>query len=223
MYKVLIVEDDPMVAMINEQYVIKHGKFKVVGKCSDGERALEFLSKNQADLVVMDVYMPVMDGFETLRRIRQQGKSVEAIMVTAANDRPSLEEGLRLGALDYLIKPFTFERFKVALDKFIAQKSTLDGLGTLNQSNIDYIINNSHFRSAESLPKGIQEQTLTAILDCLSGGGKFTSDDISAKTGLTAVTVRRYMSYLEQSGKVNGELNYETGGRPCMYYRLNRH
>lgn len=42
MYKVLIVEDDPMVAMINEQYVLKHGKFKVVGKCQDGEKAIEF-------------------------------------------------------------------------------------------------------------------------------------------------------------------------------------
>lgn len=74
MYKVLIVEDDPMVAMINEQYVLKHGKFKVVGKCQDGEKAIEFLAKNEADLVVMDVFMPKTDGFETLRRLRRDGK-----------------------------------------------------------------------------------------------------------------------------------------------------
>lgn len=222
MYKVLIVEDDPMVAMINEQYVLKHGKFKVVGKCQDGAKAIEFLAKNEADLVVMDVFMPKTDGFETLRRLRRDGKTIEAIMVTAANDRASIEEGLRLGVLDYLVKPFTFERFKVALDKFIAQKQTLRELDTLNQSNIDFIINQTRFRTTDSLPKGIQEQTLGVILDCLSCGEILTSEVISERTGLTAVTVRRYMSYLEGIGKVCGELNYETGGRPCMYYKIRK-
>ena len=91
MYKVLIVEDDPMVTMINEQYVKKNKNFEIVGKCSDGLSALEFLEHNEVDLIVLDVYMPHMDGFETLRRIRNKQIAVEVIMVTAANDRNSLE------------------------------------------------------------------------------------------------------------------------------------
>ena len=46
-----------------------------------------------------------------------------------------------------------------------------------------------------------------------------TGDEIAERTGLTAVTIRRYMNYLVESGKVQGEINYETGGRPCMLYR----
>ena len=106
MYKVLIVEDDPMVAMINEQYVKKNKNFELVGKCSDGLSALEFLEHNEVDLIVLDVYMPHMDGFETLRRIRNKQIAVEVIMVTAANDRCSVEEALHLGIVDYLVKPF---------------------------------------------------------------------------------------------------------------------
>ena len=121
MYKVLIVEDDPMVAMINEQYISRNKQFCVVGKCKDGKSALEFLEKNSVDLIVLDVFMPYTDGFETLRQIRKKKISADAIMVTAANDRDSLEEALHLGVVDYLVKPFTFDRFRMAMDKFIAQ------------------------------------------------------------------------------------------------------
>lgn len=222
MYNVLIVEDDPMVAMINEQYVNRHKDFKVVGKCKDGELALSFMQENPVDLIILDVFMPRMNGFETLRELRKEHKSVDVIMVTAANDRESLEEALHLGIVDYLVKPFTFDRFKIALDKFISQKKLLQDFDTLNQSNIDFIIDKTKKTSQEVFPKGIQDKTLQAILSCLKNNRskEITSDFISEQTGLTAVTVRRYMSYLEENGTVIGELNYETGGRPCMYYYL---
>ena len=222
MYNVLIVEDDPMVAMINEQYVNRHKDFKVVGKCKDGELALSYIQENPVDLIILDVFMPRMNGFETLRELRKEHKSVDVIMVTAANDRESLEEALHLGIVDYLVKPFTFDRFKIALDKFISQKKILQDFDTLNQSNIDFIIDKTKKTSQEVFPKGIQDRTLQAILSCLKNNRskEITSDFISEQTGLTAVTVRRYMSYLEENGTVIGELNYETGGRPCMYYYL---
>ena len=125
MYKVLIVEDDPMVAMINEQYIKRNKNFEIVGNCSDGLSALEFLENNTVDLLILDVFMPKMDGFETLRQIRNKQIAVDAIMVTAANERESLEEALHLGIVDYLVKPFTFDRFQMALEKYIAQNNAL--------------------------------------------------------------------------------------------------
>lgn len=222
MYKVLIVEDDPMVAMINEQYISHDKHFSVVGKCKDGKSALEFLDNNSVDLIILDVFMPYTDGFETLRQIRKKKISVDVIMVTAANDRDSLEEALHLGVVDYLVKPFTFDRFRMALEKFIAQTDALKDLRTLNQKNIDYIIDNSRKKSEEIHPKGIQEKTLNMIMEHLRQNPSIwlTGDDIAEKVGLTGVTVRRYMNYLAQTGAVVGEMNYETGGRPCMLYRI---
>lgn len=222
MYKVLIVEDDPMVAMINEQYIKRNKSFEIVGKCSDGARALDFLENNAVDLLILDVYMPKMDGFETLRKIRNKQITVEAIMVTAANDRDSLEEALHLGIVDYLVKPFTFDRFQMALEKYIAQNNALKDIDTLNQTSIDHIIDNAKKKSKDLFPKGIQERTLRFIMEYLNGNKNewFTGDDIAAKVGLTGVTVRRYMNYLAESGRVAGEMNYETGGRPCMKYKV---
>lgn len=222
MYRVLIVEDDPMVMMINEQYIRRHSRFCVVGTCKDGKSALEFLEHETVDLVILDVFMPYMDGFETLRQIRKKQISVDAIMVTAANDRESLEEALHLGIVDYLVKPFTFERFRMALEKFIAQTAALKDLGTLNQKNIDFIIDSSRKKSEDIHPKGIQEKTLELIVSYLKAHPDtwLTGDAIAESIGLTGVTVRRYMNYLAESGTVIGEMNYETGGRPCMRYQL---
>ena len=222
MYKVLIVEDDPMVAMINEQYIKRNKNFEIIGKCSNGLSALDFLENNAVDLLILDVFMPKMDGFETLRQIRNKQIIVDAIMVTAANERESLEEALHLGIVDYLVKPFTFDRFQMALEKYIAQSNALKDIDTLNQKSIDHIIDNSRKKSDDPFPKGIQKKTLELIMEYLRANANcwFTGDEIAEKVNLTSVTVRRYMNYLAESGKVAGEMNYETGGRPCMQYKV---
>ena len=92
MYKVLIVEDDPMVAMINEQYVCRNKSFLVQKTCRNGQEALEYLESQNTeangdssiDLVIMDVFMPLMNGIETLKKIREKKLDCEVIMVTAA-------------------------------------------------------------------------------------------------------------------------------------------
>ena len=222
MYKVLIVEDDPMVAMINEQYIKRNKSFQLVGKCKDGAAALSFLEQNTVDLIVLDVYMPHMDGLETLRAIRNRQIPVDAIMVTAANDRSSVEEALHLGIVDYLVKPFTFDRFQMALEKYISQSNAFRDFDTLNQKNIDHIIDNARRKGEELHPKGIQDKTMQLILTHLKEncGVWLTGDEIAKEIGLTGVTVRRYMNYLAEAGKVIGEMNYETGGRPCMRYKV---
>lgn len=222
MYKVLIVEDDPMVAMINEQYIEKNKNFQVIGKCRDGKEALHFLEKKEADLLILDVYMPHMDGMETLWQIRSRKLSLEVIMVTAANDRDSLEEALHLGIVDYLVKPFSFDRFQIALEKFVSKNHAMKEFGTLNQKNIDFIVENACRKKEDPYPKGIQEKTMKIIMAYMQENADkwLTGDEIAQKIGLTSVTVRRYMNYLAETGQVTGEINYETGGRPCMVYQI---
>lgn len=142
-------------------------------------------------------------------------------MVTAANDRESLEEALHLGIVDYLVKPFTFDRFQMALENYMVQNNALKDIHTLNQTSIDHIIDNTRKKSESLFPKGIQKRTLVLIMEYLNSnkGRWYTGDEIAENVGLTGVTVRRYMNYLAESGRVVGEMNYETGGRPCMRYK----
>ena len=220
MYNVLIVDDDPMVAMINERYISRSESLRVIGKCGSGQEALELLEKKSADLVILDVYMPKMNGIETLREIRSRNIPVSVIMVTAANDLDTFEAATRLGAIDYLVKPFDYQRFKLALDKFDAKSSTLRGGNVLNQNMIDKVMG-AAVSEHEAAPKGIQEKTRAMIIDSLAAsGGWMTGEEIAEKTGLSSVTVRRYMNHLVESGSVTGKMNYETGGRPSMMYRV---
>jgi response regulator of citrate/malate metabolism len=221
MYKIMIVEDDPMVAMINEQFVNRCGDFSVTHRCSNGEDALAILEREPIDLVIMDVYMPRLDGIETLKKIREKDIPVSVIMVTAANDNSTVEEAVRLGAIDYLVKPFTFDRFKQALEKFRSGKQVLDADRTLDQKNIDILLGNAPAVRQEQEPKGIQDKTRERLMDCLAVSGEWlTGEEISERTELSVVTVRKYMNYLVDTGEVQGRMNYETGGRPCMLYRV---
>lgn len=223
MYKVLIVEDDPMVAMINEQYVCKNKNFIVAGSCRNGQEALAFLEANKIDLIVLDVYMPVMNGTETLKQIRHKKIPAEVIMVTAANDTTTLEETMHLGVLDYLIKPFAFERFQIALEKFSAKKTALTQNSVLDQSSIDSIITSGTSGGKKTpaiYPKGIQKKTLSLITNYFEENTNWqTGEDVAEKLGLSIVTVRHYMNYLASQNKIVEDINYGTGGRPRTLYK----
>ena len=227
-YKVLIVEDDPMVAMINEQYVSKNPQFEVVTSCRNGKEVFEYLKNNKVDLIVLDVYMPYMTGVEILKKIRENNFPSEVIMVTAANDSNTIEETMHLGVIDYLIKPFAFERFQVALEKLIAHHATLSKNNVLDQSGIDNMIFNSCKTLSEmndcieqqKLPKGIQKKTLILIQEYFDKNpGWHTVIMIAEKLGISIVTARHYMNYLEAEDIITSEINYGTGGRPCILYK----
>ena len=230
MYNVLIVEDDPMVAMINEQYVCRNKNFKVVKSCRNGQEALEYLDNNTVDLIIMDVFMPYMDGIEALKKIREKKIDTEVIMVTAANDPATLEETMHLGVMDFLIKPFAFERFQIALEKFASKTEALRGVhGTIDQSYVDSLISSGnpapavHANPLENpdseLPKGIQQKTLKMLVEYMKNTeGWIPGDKISQDVGLSSVTIRHYMNYLSEIHEIRSTINYSTGGRPSVLY-----
>ena len=108
------------------------------------------------------------------------------------------------------------------MKKFSAQADALAGKDTLSQQNIDRLIDMPYRKDWEELPKGIQKKTLSLILSHLADSGELwiSGDELAHRTGLTGVTVRRYMNYLLETGRVSGQMDYGTGGRPCMQYRL---
>jgi len=100
---VLIVEDEPAIAQILEAYLTRDG-FRTV-RAGDGETALQHHALLKPDIVLLDVRLPKLDGFGVLGRLRQVG-STPIIMVTAVADDIDRLSGLRLGADDYVVKPF---------------------------------------------------------------------------------------------------------------------
>ncbi|NIA11588.1 MAG: response regulator [Nitrospiraceae bacterium] len=102
--KILIIEDD---TFIMDMYGTKFNMsgFEVL-KAEDGVKGIKVVKKEKPDIIVLDIIMPQMDGFETLKVIKnnQELKSIPVILLTNLGQRENIEEGLKLGADDYIIK-----------------------------------------------------------------------------------------------------------------------
>ena len=101
---VLVVDDEPMVREVLERYLAAEG-FSV-GIATDGEEALTRFGQDEPDLVLLDLMLPKLDGYEVFRRIRDVG-ATPVIMLTARGDETDRIVGLDLGADDYITKPFS--------------------------------------------------------------------------------------------------------------------
>ena len=225
--KLVIIEDDLMVAAINREFALKTPELKIVATFYNGREALEFISQNQIDLILLDIYMAGYDGLEMLKELRRQGNTTDAIIISAANDVEHIKEAFHLGIIDYLIKPFTYSRFNEAVQKFLLIHSLRLQKGTYTQEELDKRVAAVNVVSNDScgvLKKGLQQQTLDKICECLlseKNCGQFmTSEEISAETKFSKMTIRRYLNYLIEQKKAVSRINYSTGGRPSIEYSM---
>ncbi|MCD8139995.1 MAG: response regulator [Planctomycetaceae bacterium] len=220
--KVLIVEDDPMVAQINRQYLEPIRGIEVVGLVENGREALAFVKENSVDLIILDVYMPHVNGLELLTEMRRSGLEIDVIMVTAANEARHIDESLRLGVVDYLVKPFTEVRFKEAIKKWALKKQILHTTDVLSQDLIDRMVGIVAEPQEPAVHKGMQQATLATIMDALreKPGAHFTCDELASRIGLSKVTIRRYLNHLVEERLAESTIDYDTGGRPSVRYAL---
>ena len=223
MINILIVEDDPMVAQLNKRFVQTIEGFNIAGLAYDGEEALKFLKNNtKVDLILLDVYMPKLDGISLLKRIRSQFIMVDVILVTAAKEADNIDEGLKLGAVDYLIKPFEYERLKTSLENYKSRFNLLNNNNVVAQEDIDKITKvNAKYKTTSSLQKGLHKKTLERVREYMrhKEGGLVTAGDIADRIQVSAVTIRRYLEYLVSIGEVKLEIEYGSIGRPSHLYR----
>ncbi|HEU4367240.1 MAG TPA: response regulator [Methylomirabilota bacterium] len=117
--RILIVDDEPSVREVVSEYFSEQGYG--VETAGGGEEALALVQKSPPDLVLLDVRMQGLDGVETLRRLRALAPQVSVIMVTANEDVGLARETLKLGALDYVAKPFDFVYLERAVLAGMAQ------------------------------------------------------------------------------------------------------
>ncbi len=221
MKNVLIVEDDPMVAQINKNYVESVEGFKVIGIATNGGNAMEFFKKNRIDLIILDIYMSKVDGISLLKEIRQKNMMCDVIMVTAAKESDKIDDALKLGVIDYLIKPFEYERLKKSLENYLNRYNLFKKKGSMKQEDIDKITMGTISLSGDNLPKGLNKMTLDRVTRYLEANRNklLSSEEISDRLGVTKVTVRRYMDYLEKIGLIKQEIEYGSIGRPSYKYR----
>ncbi|HWM16560.1 MAG TPA: response regulator transcription factor [Microbacterium sp.] len=126
MSKILIVEDEPRIGAFLSRGLESAGYTTVT--VEDGAEGLERALGDDIDLVLLDVGLPTMDGFEVLRQLRGRGAAVPVIMLTARSSTRDTVEGLEAGANDYMSKPFTFAELLARIRSRLRESSTTAGV-----------------------------------------------------------------------------------------------
>lgn len=216
---VFIVEDDPMVLEVNKSFLANLMGFTLVGEASTGEQAFKEIKKLKPNLILLDMFLPDITGMELFTKLREARIPSDVIMITAARDMSTVQEAIRYGAVDYLIKPFRVERFQKALLNYRQQVKSLAANNVLNQEDVDQWF--GHTEENLELPKGLNDMTMQQIKEELQKiDGAITSEQLAQNVGMARVTVRKYLDYLAGRGKVQIDLKYGTVGRPTKYYSL---
>lgn len=219
MLNVLIVEDDPMVSELNKKYLQMLPNFKLVGQVGDGQEALKFIETHAISLVLLDVFMPKLSGLELLQQIRSHYPEIDIIMVTAACNADNIQTALRLGVIDYIVKPFTFERFRTALITYQERIRLLTSEKIFDQALLDKRIFSKQLQSQKTFPKGIDIETLKIVQQAISDYPcDFSMSDIVSTINLSRISLKKYMDYLEESGDLHSYLTYPAIGRPLRMY-----
>lgn len=117
--KILVCDDDKAVSDFLERFLKKEG-YAQVDIALSGEEALEKISKDKYQLVLLDIRLPGMDGLQTLKRIKEIDSSITVIMITGFAEIESADQAKKLGAYDYIVKPFDLAYLKlVVLTKIV--------------------------------------------------------------------------------------------------------
>jgi DNA-binding NarL/FixJ family response regulator len=113
--KILICDDQSLFREALRTLLTAYSDLTVVGEASNGEEAIRLATSKSPDVVLMDLRMPVMDGVEATRRINQSAKDVKVIVLTTFDDDETVFEGLRAGAVGYLLKDVSSDKLVEAI------------------------------------------------------------------------------------------------------------
>ena len=133
MIKTIIIDDEPLAGEILETYINHVPNMKLVGRCYSAIEANEFIKNNEVDLLLLDIEMPQLNGIDFIKNLNI---SVQVIFTTAYPEFAL--EGFNVNAVDYLLKPISFDRFLKAINK-VRVKSKLNSSPNVSELDIDYI------------------------------------------------------------------------------------
>jgi two-component system, CitB family, response regulator MalR len=223
MISVLIVEDDPMVAEMNKFYLEQVEGFQCKGWAKSVDEALIKLADESFELILLDIYMKESNGLELLSALRRGSIRIDVIIISAASDKDSIRDALQNGAVDYLIKPFEFERFLAALSAYKEQHFLFRSQDSLDQSELDKLTGyRKESLAVQDLSKGFTRHTLRTVWKAVEthNANSFSTEEIAVISGISRVSVGKYLAVLADMGALDSELTYGTVGRPVQRYRM---
>ncbi|WP_328536622.1 response regulator [Streptomyces sp. NBC_00344] len=219
MIRVLVVEDDRVAADAHELYVGRVPGFAVAGKVHSGAEAVRALDRTPVDLLLLDLHLPDGHGLQLVRSLRTAGHTADVIAVTSARDLAVVREGVSLGVVQYVLKPFTFATLRDRLVRYAEFRTAAAGEAS-GQEEVDRALATLRTPQPSALPKGLSAPTLEAVIRTLrAASGGATATGTGTEVGISRITARRYLEHLVTTGRAARSPQYGQIGRPELQYR----
>ena len=173
---VLVIDDDPGIREFLETLARRQGYG--VHTAEDGESALEKLDQIRPDIITLDAVLPGIDGLETLRRLKQRAPEVPVIMLSGHGQARTIVEAMRLGASDFLRKPFEAEELELAFSKALDNRALEEEVISLRgrvRTEVDSLLlggDNPKMRDIQEIIEQVADTDITVLVRGESGTGK---------------------------------------------------
>lgn len=174
------------------------------------------------DLVLLDMNLPDRPGLDVARLIRGSGTDVDIMVISAANDVPTVRAAATTGIVGYLIKPFAFADFATKMRGYRTYRGALSAgrPGAVAQEEVDRALAALHDDAPAEPPKGMAPETLDKITELLRDGGRaYSASEVGKLLGISRVTARRYLEHLARLDRVTRTPRHGQAGRPELEYR----
>ena len=200
--KILVVDDEPGMRdmLVDALSMIGHN----AAAASDGFEALKLIRANKFDLIVSDVNMPKIDGFELLQDLREHGDQTPVILLTARGDRTDVTTGLKHGADDYVTKPFGLEELTLRVAAILRRTGVGASASVVHECGPIRIDEDRHQVTVDGSPVDLSPTEFRLLLELVERSGKVVSKahlldrvwGMGFATGATVVDT--YISYLRR-------------------------
>jgi len=218
---VLIVEDEERLAEIHAEFVRKHARFRAVNVASNLSDARKLIQVLKPHLLLLDNFLPDGKGIELLEDVVAGDIQTRVIFITAASDMDTCSKAIRYGAFDYILKPVSYDRLQMSLERFVRMFDSQNANAQVNQHHVDELFNlqSKDFRT-DKHTKGIEELTLQRVKDVfISSPEAQTTESVARLIGISKTTARRYLEFCVENRFLRAEISYGRIGRPERVYR----
>lgn len=201
---ILVIEDEKKTVAFIEKGLKEHGY--QVSTCLDGSEGLQLALSKPFDLIVLDIMLPSMDGWQVMKGLRSHGIETPVLFLTARDSVNDRVQGLRLGADDYLVKPFAFSELLARAEAILRRSRTIPVERVkIEDLELDFVAQRT-FRSGKEIALPPKEFQLLALLASHPGlvfqkkalAEKIWGGDFDFDTNIVEVTVRRLRQKMDE-------------------------
>ncbi|MBB6454964.1 DNA-binding NarL/FixJ family response regulator [Salirhabdus euzebyi] len=199
--RLLIVDDQEIIREGLNDIFLLDDDIEVIGLAENGQKAIQFIEKEQLDIILMDVHMPMMDGVEATKIMKEKWPHIRIIILTTFREIELVTEALKAGAEGYLLKAIKPNDL-IAGVKFISHGGTF-----ISKEIANLLINQIKIAPVKELTKGKNYQLTereTEVLTCLANG--MNNGEIASHLFLSEGTVKNYISNIYSKFEIHDRL-----------------